>query len=88
LPPKLDALVDRESWRVPAVFHFLQQRGGVPEEEMWRVFNMGIGFCVIVKPAFADAVAQRLTRLGERVHRIGKVTRGSGQVKFHGEPAV
>jgi phosphoribosylformylglycinamidine cyclo-ligase len=80
LPPTLDAKVDRASWPVLPVFKFLQAQGRVPEEEMWRVFNMGIGYCVIVKPAFAEAVAERLRGYGESVYTIGEVVRGTGKV--------
>ncbi len=82
LPPTLDAQLVRGSWDEPAVFGFLRGHGNVPEEEMYRVFNMGLGYCVIVKPAFAGAVAARLRRLGERVFRVGKVVKGSGRVVF------
>src|SRR5436189_16235 len=67
----VDAVIERKSWPVPPVFTFLQKHGRIEEEEMRRVFNMGIGYCVIVKPAFADAVRERLTKLGERVFMIG-----------------
>ena len=43
---------------------------------------MGIGYCVIVKPAFAQAIADKLSKLGERVHVIGRVASGSGVVRF------
>jgi phosphoribosylformylglycinamidine cyclo-ligase len=82
LPDNLDALVDRSAWEVPALFRFLQRHGNIPEQEMWRVFNMGIGFCVIVKPSFADAVGQKLGRLGERVRVIGRIARGKGEVRW------
>ncbi|HYF14939.1 MAG TPA: phosphoribosylformylglycinamidine cyclo-ligase [Phycisphaerales bacterium] len=82
LPPSLSARVDRNAWQRPAVFSFLQERGNIPEEEMWRVFNMGVGYCVIVKPAFADAVRDRLRRLGERVSVIGQVVKGDGRVEW------
>jgi len=81
LPGTCDAVIDRSSWPVPPVFTFLQQHGNVTDEEMRRVFNLGIGYCVIVKPAFAESVSERLTRLGERVYRIGEVARGTGQVR-------
>lgn len=82
LPPTLDALVDRTSWEVLPVFRFLQQKGNIPEAEMWRVFNMGLGYCVIVKPAFAEAVAEKLAKLGEKVYTIGKVVKGKGEVRW------
>ncbi|MCC6677802.1 MAG: phosphoribosylformylglycinamidine cyclo-ligase [Phycisphaerales bacterium] len=81
IPPGCDAVIDRSSWEVPAVFRFIQQQGRIEEEEMRRVFNLGIGYCVVVKPAFADSVHEQLERLGERVFRIGKVVKGKGQVR-------
>ncbi|MBL8763325.1 MAG: phosphoribosylformylglycinamidine cyclo-ligase [Phycisphaerae bacterium] len=81
LNPRVDALVRRSSWSVPPIFRFLQERGGVDDEEMRRVFNMGIGYCVIVKPAFAKAAAQTLARFGERVSVIGEIVKGRGEVR-------
>jgi phosphoribosylformylglycinamidine cyclo-ligase len=81
LNPKVDALIDRSSWPVPPVFDFLQRHGGVPDAEMHRVFNMGIGYCLVVRPDFAESIAARLKRLGERVHVIGKVVKGRGEVR-------
>jgi phosphoribosylformylglycinamidine cyclo-ligase len=77
----VDAVVDTRSWEVPAVFRFLQEKGGIAEAEMRRVFNMGIGYTLIVRPAFADSIAEQLTKLGERVHVIGKVVKGTGVVR-------
>jgi phosphoribosylformylglycinamidine cyclo-ligase len=82
LPPTLDAKIDPESWDVPPVFRFLQAKGNVPEEEMWRVFNMGLGYCVIVKPAFAEAVMEKLTKMGEKVRVVGEVVKGKGVVRM------
>ncbi len=82
LPSHLDAVVDRDAWPRPRVFSFLQSKGNIPEEEMWRVFNMGIGYCLIVKPAFAEAVAEKLTKYGERVFTLGKVAKGKGEVRW------
>ncbi len=82
LPPTLDAMVDRNAWPVLPVFRFLQSHGNIPEEEMWRVFNMGLGYCVIVKPAFADAIKEKLEKFGERVYVIGEVVKGKGEVRW------
>ncbi len=84
LPPTLDALIDMNAWERPAVFRFLQQHGNITEEEMYRVFNLGIGYCLIVRPAFADSIAEQLTKLGETVHVIGQVVKGSGVVRRRG----
>jgi phosphoribosylformylglycinamidine cyclo-ligase len=77
----VDAVVDTKSWEVPALFRFLQEHGRVAEEEMRRVFNMGIGYTLIVRPAFAESVAEQLAKYGERVHVIGEVVKGTGRVR-------
>ncbi|HEV55974.1 MAG TPA: phosphoribosylformylglycinamidine cyclo-ligase, partial [Phycisphaerales bacterium] len=48
--------------------------------EMFRVFNMGIGYVLIVARDFADSIEDKLRRAGEQVWRIGKVTGGTGKV--------
>ncbi len=74
-------MIDRASWPVPPVFTFLQKHGQIDSEEMKRVFNLGIGYCVIVKKTFADAVADTLRKSGETVFRIGQIVKGSGKVR-------
>jgi phosphoribosylformylglycinamidine cyclo-ligase len=81
LHPGVDAVVDRSSWPMPPLFAFLQKHGNVDTEEMHRVFNMGIGYTLIVRPAFAESVKERLEKLGETVYVIGKVVKGKGEVK-------
>ncbi|MBL8991132.1 MAG: phosphoribosylformylglycinamidine cyclo-ligase, partial [Phycisphaerae bacterium] len=81
LHPRVDAVIDREAWPVPPVFRFLQKHGRIDEEEMRRVFNMGIGYCLIVRPSFAESVKEQLEKLGERVHTIGRIAKGTGQVR-------
>lgn len=80
LSDKVDARIDAGSWPTLPVFRFLQKHGNITEAEMRRVFNMGIGYCVIVKPTFADAVAERLMKCGEKVYTIGKIVKGTGKV--------
>lgn len=81
LHPGVDAVIDTRSWPVPAVFQFLQERGGVDEAEMRRVFNMGIGYCLVVRPAFASAIKDHLKKLGEKVYQIGVIEKGKGDVR-------
>ncbi len=81
LHPKVDALVRRSAWPVPPVFRFLQEQGDIDEEEMRRVFNMGIGYCVIVRPSFAESVSEQLRKLGEKVYVIGEIVKGKGDVR-------
>jgi phosphoribosylformylglycinamidine cyclo-ligase len=81
LHPKVDAVIDTKSWEPLPIFRFLQAHGQVEEAEMRRVFNMGIGYCLVVRPAFADSVADQLRKSGERVHVIGKIVKGKGVVR-------
>lgn len=82
LHPDVDALVERDSWDPLPVFKFLARHGNVSDDEMRRVFNMGIGYTLIVRPTFAAAVKEKLEKLGEKVHVIGKVVKGKGDVRY------
>lgn len=82
LHPGVDAVLDRKAWPVPPIFTFLKKHGSIRGPEMDKVFNMGVGYCVIVRPAFADAIADKLARLGEGVTRIGVIRNGEGRVLF------
>ncbi|GAB4544568.1 MAG: phosphoribosylformylglycinamidine cyclo-ligase [Phycisphaerales bacterium] len=80
LPANVRAVIDSNAWQPPPVFDFLQQHGDIETHEMQRVFNMGIGFCLIVRPTFAASIQRRLTRFGERVATIGVIEPGDGDV--------
>ena len=71
----LTARLDRGAWTLPPLFSWLQEKGGIADEEMFRVFNCGIGMAVVVSAADADAAARKLTEDGETVWRIGVVDR-------------
>ncbi|HIJ69971.1 MAG TPA: phosphoribosylformylglycinamidine cyclo-ligase [Planctomycetes bacterium] len=80
LPKECNAVINKSSWTVPGVFSFLQKAGPVEENEMFRVFNMGIGYVLIVAPDFAGSIAKKLKRYGETVYKIGTITTGIGKV--------
>jgi phosphoribosylformylglycinamidine cyclo-ligase len=80
LPADCNAVIKKSGWPRPKIFNFLQRTGPVEEEEMFRVFNMGIGYVLVVAPDFADAAARSLLQGGEKVYNIGRITRGSGKV--------
>lgn len=82
LGTRLNAKIDLNSWQRPAIFDFLQKLGNVADAEMLDVFNMGIGYVVMVKPHFAESVVQQLRKSGEKAQIIGKLTKGSGKVVF------
>lgn len=78
----VDVHISRKAWEVPRVFEFLQKHGRIEGAEMERVFNMGVGYVLIVRPTFADAVVRKLTKAGERVYELGEVRRGTGKVRL------
>lgn len=82
LPKNLDAKIDTDSWTVPAIFDFLQKHGKVEREEMFRVFNMGVGYTLIVRPSFADSVMKQLEKQGETAFVMGEVIKGTGEVQL------
>jgi len=80
LPKDCNAAIKKSSWPIPKIFTFLQEKGPVEETEMFRVFNMGIGFVLIVAEDFANSIAKKLSRFGEKVYKIGRITTGTGKV--------
>ncbi len=80
LPDTLDAEVDTGSWTIPQEFAMLEEAGGVPREEMFRVFNMGVGMVVIADAGSADAVRASARQAGVESWMLGRVVPGSGQV--------
>lgn len=79
LPPGLGIRLDPQAWQVPPVFTWLAGAGGIEPAEMYRTFNMGIGFAVIVPAAGAGEACRRLASdLGAPAWIIGEVVRGGG----------
>ncbi|MCA9254874.1 MAG: phosphoribosylformylglycinamidine cyclo-ligase, partial [Phycisphaerales bacterium] len=79
LPEGCAAHIRRDSWTPPPIFRLIQALG-VDETEMYDVFNMGVGFILVVRPAFANAVMARLNSAGETAFRIGVVRKGRRRV--------
>jgi len=77
LPSDCDAIIETKSWRVPKIFQVLQTNGNVDREEMYQVFNMGIGMVAIV----AERNARRAMSI-LRANRIGRIERGTGKVRL------
>ena len=80
LPDGCDAVVRRGDWEAPRVFREIQALGNVPDEEMERVFNLGIGMVAVVPAAEAHHAIDRLRLSGRQARRIGEVVRGHGRV--------
>ncbi|GAB3342945.1 phosphoribosylformylglycinamidine cyclo-ligase [Marilutibacter aestuarii] len=73
IPEGLGLDIDASSWPQPPVFEWLQREGAVADEEMWRTFNCGIGFVLVVDPADAPAIESDLERMALPNWRIGRV---------------
>ena len=76
LPKRADAVVNRESWKVPGIMRTVQKAGAIPEGEMWEAFNMGIGMIAVVRK---EAVKTALKNLKDAVV-IGAIVPGKGKV--------
>jgi phosphoribosylformylglycinamidine cyclo-ligase len=82
LPQGCRARIFRDSWSVPAVFETLREAGRVEDVEMFRTFNMGIGYIVIVPATAAERAARVLREEGEKVARLGEVVAGERGVEL------
>lgn len=74
IPKDLGLEIDLSSWQFPAVFKWLQSRGNIEEQEMLRTFNCGIGMVILATEEAAADITRTLTRNGEAVYRLGRVT--------------
>jgi phosphoribosylformylglycinamidine cyclo-ligase len=81
LPKNCDAVIRKGTWPVLPLFKFLQERGSVPEPEMYQVFNMGIGMTVFVETNRAEAVLKQIAAHELRAWRIGEVVKGAGDAR-------
>jgi phosphoribosylformylglycinamidine cyclo-ligase len=72
-PEGVRATIDRRKWVAPPIFQVLSRVGQVEREEMYRVFNMGIGLVLVVPAHLAAAVLKKAAELGERAWKIGEI---------------
>ncbi|MCU0710196.1 MAG: phosphoribosylformylglycinamidine cyclo-ligase [Pirellula sp.] len=82
LPPNVDLVFDRGSWSVPPVFPWLARLGDIASNEMEHVFNMGIGFVLVVRPFFAGSIQSMIEGLGYRCWTIGRAVTGTGKSRY------
>ena len=73
LPQHCKAIIERNSWEKPAIFEMLREGGNIPQDEMYRTFNYGIGMTLVVPPKEVDDILGRLAGLGERAYLIGEI---------------
>lgn len=82
LPPSCTAIIRKDSWPAPAVFSWLARLGKIEESEMFRVFNMGIGMTLIVRPYYADHMIHEIARRDVKAWVIGEIQSGAPEVKL------
>lgn len=86
LPEGMGARIDLGAWKLPGVFRWLAEQGGMEQSELLKTFNCGIGMICVVAPDRAEDIAALLEGEGERVHVLGTVTSGAG-VTYEGRLA-
>ena len=82
LPPGVGAEIVKSAWDIPPIFSFLQKNGNVPEDEMFRTFNMGIGFVLVVPP---DGVKPAIAQAKEHecdAHVIGRIVSADTPIQW------
>ena len=82
IPGNMDAQIRQGSWEIPEIFNFLQAKGNMADDEMFRVFNMGIGMVYIISPEYAEKAAAIAEESGETAFHIGQIVKGSGKVSI------
>jgi len=75
-------VVQRKSWSVPPIFHLLKNRGNIPEAEMLRTFNNGIGLIAVVPEDAAQEVLARLNGMNEKAFVIGEIAERKSGPQF------
>ncbi len=78
LPEGYSVRIKRDAWPILPIFQWLEKNGPVDSDEMFNVFNMGIGYVMVVRPTFTKAIMAHLRALGEKPYFLGKVKKGIG----------
>jgi phosphoribosylformylglycinamidine cyclo-ligase len=81
LPKSLDVVIRKGSWDMLPIFQIIAEKSGVPDEELYQVFNMGIGMVAIVAAAKADAVLKFINAQKHKAWLIGEVIKGKGEAR-------
>jgi phosphoribosylformylglycinamidine cyclo-ligase len=82
LPKSVAAVIELGSWPVLPVFEHLQQLGNVPQEEMLRTFNMGLGMLLVVPSKKFKKAQSVLERVGEKAYTVGRIVKGERKVMY------
>jgi phosphoribosylformylglycinamidine cyclo-ligase len=82
LPDGVDAVVHRKAWPRPAIFEALAKATRLDDDELFRTFNMGVGFCIVLGAKGAAEAAVELRASGETVWEIGEIVAGTRSVRY------
>ncbi len=82
LPRGVAAVIEMGSWQIPPIFEHLQQLGNVPQDEMLRTFNMGLGMLLVVPSKKFKKAQTVLERAGERAFTVGRIVKGDRKVMY------
>jgi phosphoribosylformylglycinamidine cyclo-ligase len=82
LPRGVAAVIEMGSWQIPPIFEHLQQLGNVPQEEMLRTFNMGLGMLLVVPSKKFKKAQTVLERAGEKAFTVGRIVKGDRKVMY------
>jgi phosphoribosylformylglycinamidine cyclo-ligase len=82
LPRGVASVIEMGSWQVPPIFEHLQQLGNVPQEEMLRTFNMGLGMLLVVPSKKFKKAQTVLERAGEKAFTVGRIVKGDRKVMY------
>ena len=80
VPEGFCAKIEKSAVKVPPVFSLLQEKGGIPERDMFNTFNMGVGMILIVSSDTADKALHTLREAGENAYLIGEIDRGEEKI--------
>jgi phosphoribosylformylglycinamidine cyclo-ligase len=82
LPRGVAAVIEIGSWPVLPIFEHLQQLGNVPQDEMLRTFNMGLGMLLVVPSKKFKKAQTVLERAGEKAYTVGRIVKGERKVMY------
>ena len=82
LPKSLDAEIDTASWQIPALFRFLMEKGGLGLDDARQALNLGVGMVLVAKAELAASVLDQLHEAEEPAWILGRLTAGSGLVRY------
>ena len=83
LPDYLNAQIEKTSWKIPRIFKLIQNKGNIPEDEMYHTFNMGIGMVLVLRPDKVSRTQSALLKFNLKSFVIGEIVKGNKQVAIN-----